>query len=271
MVHFLLRNSKEKVSLLMNIFEVDKVNVGGIPTACIDRKELANLIGEHCVNNKNEEIKKSIVIFSNNGHAISIANTSSEAMKLLLQADLIHADGQSVVTFSKWVKGRNIPERTATTDMIHDIPNYFESNINHFLLGCENDIVENACKLMSKRYKNFKISGFNDGFFSIEEEDEIIDKINSSRVDVLWVGLGKPKEQEFCIRNKEKLNVSVIITCGGCYNYITNDYPRAPVWMQKIGFEWLHRMSTNPRKLFYRYLTTNPHAVYCVIKNELFL
>jgi exopolysaccharide biosynthesis WecB/TagA/CpsF family protein len=60
----------------------------------------------------------------------------------------------------------------------------------------------------------------------------------------------------------------VIITCGGCYNYITGEYKRAPKWMQDYGFEWLHRMLTQPKKLFWRYLTTNPHAIYCILKHK---
>jgi N-acetylglucosaminyldiphosphoundecaprenol N-acetyl-beta-D-mannosaminyltransferase len=87
-----------------------------------------------------------------------------------------------------------------------------------------------------------------------------------SQADILWVGLGKPKEQTFVIRNKLLIKVPVIITCGGCYNFVTGDYKRAPLLFQKLGLEWLHRAVTEPRKLLWRYLTTNPHAIYCAIK-----
>ena len=254
----------------MDISEVVTTSVGGIETACISRKDLAVLIGSRCEQYKGTDQKlEPILVFDNNGHAISIANHDPSAMKLLEQADLIHADGQSVVSFSKWTKGPTIPERTATTDMIHDLPNFLEGEIRHYLLGGNENVVGAAAEIMSEKYANFTVAGHHHGYFSEDDEEALIAEINQAKPDVLWVGLGKPKEQEFCIRNRSQLNVPVIITCGGCYNYITGDYPRAPMWMQNAGLEWLHRAATKPQKLLIRYLTTNPHAIYCVIANEL--
>ncbi|MEH6446277.1 MAG: WecB/TagA/CpsF family glycosyltransferase [Oceanospirillaceae bacterium] len=247
--------------------KIKTVNVGGVPTACIDRYDLAQFIGNY-VNQEGEYIKP-VLIFSANGHSISEANTDSEYMKIMNSADLVHADGQSIVTFSKWLKGKEfIPERTATTDMIHDIPNMFAGNVKHFLLGGKKDIVEKSAMIMSKQYNNFEVVGSQDGYFTIDQEQVVIDKINQAKCQVLWVGLGKPKEQEFCIRNKDKLNVPVIISCGGCYNFITGDYSRAPQWMQDKGLEWAYRVLTSPKQLLWRYLTTNPHAIYCVLKHR---
>lgn len=249
----------------MQTTEIQTTNIGGIETACVDRKGLAQLIGQQCLQ---PPPQSSLVIFDCNGHAISIVNNDPKAMELLHTADLIHADGQSIILFSKWTSGPVIPERTATTDMIHDIPEYFDKVLKHFLLGGKEDIVSKAANIYQKKHPNVEIAGYHHGYFEETFEDELCEIINQSNTDILWVGLGKPKEQEFCVRNKDKLNVSVIITCGGCYNYITGDYARAPLWMQNIGLEWLHRMATMPKQLFFRYLTTNPHAIYCVLINE---
>lgn len=247
--------------------EIKTVNVGGIQTACINRFDLAQFIGGYA-NQKADDIKP-VLIFSANGHSVSEANTDPEYMKIMNTADLVHADGQSIVKFSRWVAGENgIPERTATTDMIHDVPNMYEGNVKHFLLGGKKSIVEKSAEIMSDKYKNFDVVGTQDGYFTLNEEQDVINNINNSGCQVLWVGLGKPKEQEFCIRNRDKLNVPVIISCGGCYNFITGDYARAPQWMQDRGLEWVHRVLTRPKQLFWRYLTTNPHAIYCVLKHK---
>ena len=250
-------------------FEV--TNVGGIQTATMGRVSLANYIGNTCENwaiNHNENVP--FIIFSNNGHAISIYNTDPEAKKQMDKADLIHADGQSVVSLSRLFSDKPIEERTATTDMIHDLPQYYDKRLRHFLLGGKKETVSKSAIIMQEKYNNFEVVGEHDGYFSLDDEDRICKLINESKPDVLWVGLGKPKEQLFCIRNKNKLKVPVIISCGGCYNFITGEYPRAPSWMQKIGFEWLFRMLHSPKKLFLRYLLTNPHAIYCVLKHGLF-
>jgi len=247
--------------------EIKTVNVGGIKTACINRFDLANLIGQYATQVKANI--KPILIFSANGHSVSEANTDHKYMEIIAEADLVHADGQSIVKFSKWVAGnQGIPERTATTDMIHDVPNMFDGVVKHYLLGGKKFIVEKSASIMSEKYDRFKVVGTQDGYFSIMDEEAIIENINNSGCQVLWVGLGKPKEQEFCIRNKNKLNVPVIISCGGCYNFITGDYSRAPQWMQDKGIEWVHRVLTRPKQLFWRYLTTNPHAIYCVLKHK---
>lgn len=248
--------------------EFETVNIGGVPTACLGRQKIADLISERCLAFHAGVVSDPFVIFSNNGHAISIANSDPSYMKQLREADLIHADGQSVVSFSKWLKGPSIPERSATTDMIHDIPKFVKRPLRHFLLGGSEKNVKAAATILSQEYDNFKLAGAFNGYFEESYEKILCDKINESNADVLWVGLGKPKEQMFCLRNKNRLTVPIIITCGGCYNYITGDYPRAPMWVQRIGFEWMHRMISNPRKLLFRYVTTNPHAVYCVLKNR---
>jgi UDP-N-acetyl-D-mannosaminuronic acid transferase (WecB/TagA/CpsF family) len=120
------------------------VNVGGINTACIDRSALVSVV----VNRVKHTTAQSVpmVIFDSNGHAISLANSDADFMQCLNQADLIHADGQSIVSFSRWLKGPEIPERTATTDTIHDIPNRSDVKLKHFLLGGEDHIVNFGCR-----------------------------------------------------------------------------------------------------------------------------
>ncbi|MBN7820225.1 WecB/TagA/CpsF family glycosyltransferase [Bowmanella yangjiangensis] len=247
----------------------EKVNVGGIQTACLGREALARLIGDVCEKYAlaEPEHREPFVIFSNNGHAISIYNSDKEAREQMDKADLVHADGQSVVSFSRWFNRNPVPERTATTDMIHDVPNFYSPKLKHFLLGGKETSVSKAAEILAKTYSNFDVVGHQHGYFTDAEEEAICAAINAASPDVLWVGLGKPKEQIFCIRNKHRLNVPVIISCGGCYNYITGEYPRAPMWMQNVGLEWFFRMANDPRKLFVRYLLTNPHAIYCVIKH----
>jgi len=248
--------------------EIKSVNVGGIKTSCLTRRDLALLIGKTAFNS---ELTTPILIFDSNGHGISQANKCSKFMSLLNQADIVHADGMSVVKFSNYLypNEKSIPEATPTTDMIHEVATYYLENINHFLLGGKEEVVQKAAHILSQKHRRFIVCGYNNGYFSPEEEQAVIDKINNSSCQVLWVGLGKPKEQEFCVRNKKKLtHVKVIITCGGCFNYITGEYKRAPKWMQNSGFEWLHRMLTQPKHLFWRYLTTNPHAIYCMFKHK---
>lgn len=201
-----------------------------------------------------------------NGHALSLARTSEAYRQAVSKADIIHADGGFIVSASKRRKGAQIPERSGTTDMIHDFAQRFVQTGNTFyLLGGTEEVNAQCCERLLSMYPGLKIVGRRNGYFSEEEERSIIDDINRSGADVLWVGLGKPKEQFFSVKWQSELKVSWVITCGGCYNYITGDYKRAPQWMQNANLEWLHRLATNPRKLFWRYFVTNPHALFITL------
>jgi exopolysaccharide biosynthesis WecB/TagA/CpsF family protein len=187
---------------------------------------------------------------------------------LLDDADLLHADGQSVVSMARHFLAGAIPERSATTDMFTDIATVPDVCLRHYLLGGEDAAVSKCSRIMEAKYERFSCVGTHHGYFDEWEVENVIKEINDSGADILWVGLGKPKEQEFVYAHRDKINVPIIITCGGCYNYVTGDYRRAPLWIQKAGFEWLHRALTEPRKLLFRYVTTSPHAIYCVLRHR---
>lgn len=243
-------------------------NVGGLNTACLTRKQLVTVIINKIDHFRTTNSKKSYVISSSNGHSVSLYNSNSHIRKLIDDADLLHADGQSIVTLSKRFSENTILERSATTDMFTDVSEYYQENVKHYLFGGNHEIVAKCAQIMPVRFPNFLISGYQDGFFENSQIHNIIDSINRAAPDILWIGLGKPREQEFVYKYRNLLNVPVIITCGGCFNYITGDYKRAPKLMQKIGLEWFHRALTEPKKLLWRYLTTNPHAVYCAYKHH---
>lgn len=254
----------------MGIEQLTTTNVGGIDTACVTRRNLIEIIVASITAYKSGRKIDPCIVFDSNGHGISLANTSKKFNKALELADIVHADGQSVVMMSNWVRGSSIPERSGTTDTIHDIATMQDDTLSHFLLGGHESIAKECAEILTKKYDNFTVVGTHHGYFSGPENQTVIDQINVSKPDVLWVGLGKPREQYWVLSNRHRLHVPVIVTCGGCYNYVTGDYKRAPQSMQEAGFEWLHRMLTQPRNLFWRYFTTNPHSIYCVLKHKYF-
>ena len=89
--------------------------------------------------------------------------------------------------------------------------------------------------------------------------------VADARPDVIWVGLSVPREYEFAVRNKFRLKAGWLVTCGGCYNFVTGAYKRAPEWMQAAGLEWLFRLVKEPKRLFWRYAVTNPLAIFLLL------
>jgi exopolysaccharide biosynthesis WecB/TagA/CpsF family protein len=165
-----------------------------------------------------------------------------------------------VVAASKLFSRTPVPERSATTDFLFDAAkSAAEHGLTFFLLGSTEDI--NARAAAKVESAGVRVVGRRNGYFSRDEEEAVIAAINASGADVLWVGLGVPFEYEFCLRNKSRLKVGWVVTCGGCFNFAAGDYQRAPAWMQRNGMEWLFRLSREPRRLFWRYFITNPIAI----------
>ena len=96
-----------------------------------------------------------------------------------------------------------------------------------------------------------------------------VDEINALAPDYLWVALGVPYEQAFVEEFTPRLsNVGVIKTSGGLFNFLSGSRARAPQWMQTAGLEWAWRIWLEPRRLFWRYLTTNPRALYLLFNKS---
>jgi exopolysaccharide biosynthesis WecB/TagA/CpsF family protein len=181
-------------------------------------------------------------------------------------ASLVHADGQPVVFASKWLTESPIPERSATTDFIHDAAAAAaEAGLKFYLLGGTEEANSRCAEILKETYPGLKIVGRRNGYFKPHDEEAVIDDINASGADVLWVGLGVPLEYAFCVRNSRKLKTGWIVTCGGCFNFVTGDYSRAPEWMQAASLEWLYRLAREPRRLFWRYAITNPVAIFTIL------
>ena len=239
----------------------DRVIVGGLRTACVSRHQLGGLMIGDCLAARGGQ-RAPRLVFASNGHAIALAALNAEFRRQLAQADLIHADGTPVVFASRLLTRTPVPERSATTDFIFDAAHAAaQHGLKFFLLGSTEEVNSRCAANLNEAYPGVEIAGRRNGYFSAEEEARVCEQINRSGADVLWVGLGVPLEYEFCLRNKARLKVGWIVTCGGCFNFAAGDYVRAPQWMQKTGLEWLHRLWREPKRLFWRYLVTNPIAI----------
>jgi bacterial polymer biosynthesis proteins, WecB/TagA/CpsF family len=238
-----------------------QVTVGGLNTACVSRGQLSSLMAGDCLAARGGNRAPKLV-FASNGHAIAMAALNSKFRATFAQADLVHADGEPVV-FASWLLTTTpVPERSATTDFIFDAARVASDHgLKFFLLGSSEQVNARAAEKLKEAYPNVQIAGRRNGYFKREDEAKICEEINASGADVVWVGLGVPFEYEFCLRNKANLKAGWVVTCGGCFNFAAGDYVRAPNWMQKSGLEWLHRLWREPRRLFWRYLVTNPVAI----------
>ncbi|HSM94738.1 MAG TPA: WecB/TagA/CpsF family glycosyltransferase [Rhizomicrobium sp.] len=242
-----------------------EVVVGGIRTACIGREQMSRLMVGDCLAARGGR-RKARLIFASNGHAVSMVRNDEQFRANFSKADLIHADGQPVVIASRLLTDTPIPERSATTDFIHDAAiKARENNLRFFLFGSTEAVNAACAEKLRESYPGLKIVGRRHGYFSQDQEAQIIEEINAAHADVVWVALGVPKEYEFCVRNREKIHAGWLVTAGGCFNFVCGEYRRAPQWMQAVSLEWLYRLWREPRRLWKRYAITNPIAAFTLL------
>jgi len=240
--------------------------IGGIEIASASMRSLTDQMSADCFSAREQEGTTARTVFDANGQGLSMHASNPEFRSVLDKGDIIHADGGFLVFLSRLKKGPAIPERTATTDFIWAAAERAEKQgLSFFLLGGEKGLTERTKQCLLKRFPKLIIAGYHHGYFSESEEAGVVDMINASKADIVWVGLGKPREQQFCIKHKNSIEAGWLVTCGGCFHFVTGDYSRAPNWMQTSGLEWVHRLVTRPRALFMRYLITTPHSLYLAL------
>ena len=248
----------------MTIEKPIQIYVGGVVIDVLSRQEWAQRMVATC---QSSAASVPFVHFSVNGQTIALYARSAAYKKLMDAADGRDGDGQSVVMASRLRTSTPLPERVATTDFFHDAARAAQdAGLSFFFLGSNKGNIEIAVQSIRKSYPKLIISGYRNGYFSAEDEPALIRAILEAHTDVLWVGMGSPRQEEFVMRNLAALRgVKWIKTCGGLFDYFSPCIKRAPLWMQTMGLEWLFRTIQEPRKYFRRYLTTNGLALWLLL------
>lgn len=121
-----------------------------------------------------------------------------------------------------------------------------------FLLGSKENVIEKAAKNLSIKYPSINLCGYHNGYFSADEETEIVNKINKCNPGVLFLGMGFPLQEKFALRNLDKLKVPLIWNVGGLFDTLSGKKTRAPLLVRNLRLEWLYRLIKEPRRMLHR-------------------
>lgn len=223
---------------------MDKVNILGVHISMLN------------ISDSVDEIMKMLeephphMVFTPNSEIVMNAYHDDKFRSLLNSADLLTADGIGLVYASRIVK-KPIPERAAGFDIAMELLSRV-SKTNHsvFLFGSKPGTAERAAKILCERNPGLNIAGCRNGYFKPEETDGIINEINASGADLVFVCLGAPAQEQWIAANADKLNARVLMGLGGSLDAVTGDMPRAPQWWCDHGLEWFYRLCKQPKRFF---------------------
>jgi N-acetylglucosaminyldiphosphoundecaprenol N-acetyl-beta-D-mannosaminyltransferase len=248
--------------------DIPRITLGGLRLAVLDIEQTANFMIEAAFPHR--RIGRPIYLTSANGEVLARCSTEPMTERLFRAADLINADGQPLVTVSRFKSNTPLPERVATTDLFDVVARKAAAaGLTFYMFGANEEENAAAVAKVRARHPALKIVGHSHGYLRGEALRRKIDEINTLAPDYLWVALGVPYEQAFVEEFTPHLtNVGVIKTSGGLFNFLSGSRARAPQWMQMVGLEWAWRIWLEPRRLFWRYFTTNPRALYLLFNRS---
>ncbi len=247
---------------------IPRVSLGGLRVAVLSIEETANFMIEMAFPAR--RIGRPLFLTSANGEVLARCSTDPVVKRLFTSSDLINADGQPLVSASRFRTATPLPERVATTDLFDVVARKAAAaNLTFYMFGASEEENAQAVANVRKKYPTLKIAGRSHGYLDGEALAAKVDEINALAPDILWLALGVPREQAFVETYSARLSdVGMIKTSGGWFNFLSGSRKRAPQWMQNIGLEWAWRIAQEPRRLFWRYLTTNPRALHLLWKKH---
>ncbi len=212
--------------------------------------------------------KKGFIRGDLNVSTIVSCQQDKELLQAVNSSHLINMDGMGAIWGAKFLRLAT-PERVTGVDLFNDLLKVAEKNqYSVYFLGATDAVITQMIENVTKQLTSLRIAGFNDGYFW-GKEAEVVDKINASGANMLFIGIKSPEKETFIQNWAPKLNVEFIMGVGGTFDVVSGKVKRAPVWMQNSGLEWAYRVYQEPRRMWKRYAKSNFAFLNMLIKKKL--
>ena len=246
----------------MNHFQkTNKVNILGI--------NINNVTMEEALEEIENLIKcgsSAYIVTPNVDHIIRI-HEDRELKKTYDKAEIILADGMPLVIASKLL-GVPLKERVTGVDLFPELCRLAKNKVYKiFLLGDKQEVIEKTTRNVLLNFPMINIVGIHHGYFN--NDDTVVKTINTVKPDILFIGMGSPKQELWIYNNIDKLNIKIAVCVGGAFSIMAGVIKRAPRWMQRAGLEWFWRLIHEPRRLWKRYLIRDMKFFYLILREKI--
>ncbi|MCP5536782.1 MAG: WecB/TagA/CpsF family glycosyltransferase [Akkermansiaceae bacterium] len=247
------------------------VNVIGLPVAVTTYQNAIDWIKSAALDHS-----RAYAVEAANTHVAALARHDRSFGETMGKFDLITPDGMPLV----WSVNRQLEEKEKLTDRVYG-PTLMlrtieatqgDHGFSHFLFGGKQSTLDKLQQRFATDYPETTIAGAYSppfGEWPEDELDRICQKIRDSGANLVWVGLGCPKQEHWIARHKDLLPPAVYFGIGAAFAFHAGEVKQAPAWIQKCGIEWLYRLCKEPRRLFKRYFTYNTFFVWYSIGDQM--
>jgi N-acetylglucosaminyldiphosphoundecaprenol N-acetyl-beta-D-mannosaminyltransferase len=219
---------------------MEKVDILGVP---VDRSDMEGAMARVTALLDTDGTS---TVYTPNSEMVVNAAKDKEFLEILKSGDLVVPDGIGLILASR-IYGSPLPERVTGFDLMTRMLEMLdEGGRSVCLLGGKPGIAQRAAGNISRMFPSLQIKGTFHGYFKEQEVPGIVERINSSGADVLFVALGSPKQEKWISSNRETLNVSIAMGVGGSLDVLAGEVARAPAVFRKAGLEWFYRLVTQP-------------------------
>jgi N-acetylglucosaminyldiphosphoundecaprenol N-acetyl-beta-D-mannosaminyltransferase len=181
-----------------------------------------------------------------------------------VNGSIVAPDGMPIVWLGRRGARRSVTRVYGPDMLLATAKDGLASGYRHFFYGSTPDTLAALVDRLRFRHPEFVVAGMLAPPFrplSRQESDEVVDAINEAKPDIVWVGLGMPKQELWIAEYQQRLNAPVLMAVGAAFDFHAGRVRQAPMWMQRSGLEWFFRLGQEPRRLWRRYLVANTRFV----------
>ncbi len=233
--------------------------------------DVTNLDRAMDVISSNIDLLRGNYICVSNVHTLVMSYENENYRNIQNTGFMVLPDGRPLSVVSR-LKGHHNAERVAGPDLMGKIFATPDSgSCRHYFYGSTEETLISLKKELNVNYPELVVAGMYSPPFrelTFDEDNEIIKKINETNPDIVWVGLGAPKQELWMKDHAGKIG-GLMIGVGAGFDYFAGNINRAPGWMQKLSLEWFYRLIQDPGRLWKRYLVFNTKFIFLVIKESI--
>lgn len=216
------------------------------------------------------QTRRAVHVHLANAYTIALADRD-DAYRRLINDGLVFADGKPITWFSRLFRDDPCIERVRGPQLFLDVLDIGRSSgVRHFLLGSTDETLERMRVRLTSRFEGLEIVGSYSPPFRPLTAEEVAAQdalIRDSGADIVWIGLGTPKQDVEAAR-LAPIAGRPTVAVGAAFDFSGGTLREAPNWMQRAGLEWLFRLASEPRRLWRRYLLGNPRFVWAVLRRR---